>query len=528
MRGRVQCAFIVALATTSVEAPLAEAIEAPTPLTRVVARPSAAVVRDHEVRAIVEAERARWGTPGMSVAVIEGGRVAALLASGFADREAGVPMALDTQVPAASISKLFTAALVMQQVERGRLRLDDPANLTLDERYWIRDANGAPSTATLRQLLSHSAGLPVSWSGIARAGDPVATMEEHLALGQRAIHAPGAHLVYANDGFTLAGFIAAQAAGQPFATLATRALLEPLGMTHSTWQAPSTLSGGKLAAAYGGLFGGETRTEHNDPTANAPAGGLITTAPDLSRFALMLLGGGELDGVRILQPESIAEMWRLQAQETPSTHEGFGLGFGVREEPGRKMVWWDGSLAGAANRFALMPEHDAAAIVLSNLNDNAASSETANRILDLLVPPTPPSHYEPKPADLARVAGSYRPLDAVDPALWYLGYGLAFHFAPRDGTLWQQSRITKEGALLPIGPDHFRMQGSMQDGAEIVFDGDDVIVGFLRARRIPFWQTPTALAVYAGAFALGVLAALGFAVYRVARRLLRRRASQAH
>jgi len=476
------------------------------------------------VRAIVESVRARWGTPGMSVAVIQNGRVAVLLASGFADREAGVPMALDTQVPAASVSKLFRAVLVMRHVELARLHLDDPVNRTLDERYWIRDAVGQPVDATLRQLLSHHAGLPVSWSGIVQPGHPVPTMEAHLARGQRTIHAPGEHLVYANDGFTLAGFIAAQAEGEAFAEHAKRALLDPLGMAHSTWESPWALQGGKLAAAYGGLFGGSGRTEHDDPTPNAPAGGLITTAPDLARFALMLLGGGELDGVRILQPASIAEMWRLQSKQDPTLGEGFGLGFGVREQPGRKMVWWDGSLAGAANRFALLPEHGAAAIVLSNLSDNAASSETADRILDLLVPPARTEPYVPEPAALTRVAATYRLLDLVDPAEWYLGYAVALAFDVRDGALWQKSRITKESALVPIGPDRFRMQGSMYDGADVHFDGDEVVVGFLRARRIPFWQTPAALALYAGVLTIALLVALGAGIWQFARRLRSRKA----
>jgi hypothetical protein len=117
------------------------------------------------------------------------------------------------------------------------------------------------------------------------------------------------------------------------------------------------------------------------------------------------------------------------------------------------------------------------------------------------------------------VAGTYRAIDMVDPAVWFLGYAVAFTFTPRDGTLWQSSRLTKESALVPIGRDRFRMQGSMLDDAEILFDGDEVILGFVRARRIPFWQTPTALAVYAGVLALALLAALGWGIVRLARRL---------
>jgi len=511
MPERIRRAFALALAAAALTAAAARADAASGDL-------------EAAVRNVIEEERARWGTPGMTVAVIRDGSLAFVLASGFADREAGTPMALDTQVPAASISKLFTTVLVMRQVEAGRLRLDEPANRAVDERYWIRDASGRPVDATLRQLLSHNAGLPVSWSGIIRKGDPVPTLEQHLAIGQRTIHAPGEHVVYANDGFTLAGFIAAQAAGEGFAQHAQRALLDPLGMKHSTWDSPWKLTGDKLAAAYGGLLGGDARTEHDDPTPNAPAGSLITTAPDLARFALMLLGGGELDGVRILQPASIAEMWRLQSKQDPTLGEGFGLGFGVREQPGRKMVWWDGSLAGAANRFALLPEHGAAAIVLSNLSDNAASSETADRILDLLVPPARTEPYVPEPAALTRVAATYRLLDLVDPAEWYLGYAVALAFDVRDGALWQKSRITKESALVPIGPDRFRMQGSMYDGADVHFDGDEVVVGFLRARRIPFWQTPAALALYAGVLTIALLVALGAGIWQFARRLRSRKA----
>jgi len=479
-----------------------------------------------QVRRIVEDERERWHTPGMSVAVVRDGQVVVQLASGLADREAAKPMLPETQVPAASISKLFTAVLVMRQVERGRLALDVPVREYLEERYWIRDARGAPVDVTLRQLLSHHAGLPVSWSGIVRGDDPVPSLEEHLARGQVTIHRPGEHVVYANDGFSLAGFLAAQADGRGFAEHARLELLDPLGMRDSTFASPRTLSGGRLAAAYGGLLGGTDRSVHDDPTPNAPAGALVTTAPDLARFALMLLGGGTLDGVAFLRPESIEEMWRLQAREAPTQDEGFGLGFGVRERPGRKLVWWDGSLSGAANRFALLPEHGVGVVVLGNLSENAASSETADRVLEILVPSAPLPRYEPSALELAHRAGSYRFVDMVPPNLWFLSLALVLELSPRDGTLWQESWLTKASALVPLGPDRFRVQGSMLDGADLVFDGEDVLVGFMRARRIGFWETPAALGAYAGMVGLALLVAIGLAARRIARGAGGKRRSQ--
>ncbi len=104
-------------------------------------------------------------------------------------------------------------------------------------------------------------------------------------------------------------------------------------MSRSTSESPWQLEG-SLAAAYGDVFqGGSDRTHHADTTAIAPAGALVTIARGLARVALMLLDEGELDGVRILCPESVAEMMRLQARAHSELDEGFGLGFAVCERP---------------------------------------------------------------------------------------------------------------------------------------------------------------------------------------------------
>jgi CubicO group peptidase (beta-lactamase class C family) len=460
---------------------------------------------DVAVRRIVEEERERAGTPALTVAVVQHGRVVAAVASGLADVEAGRAATLDTPFPAASVSKLLTAVLVMRQVERGALALDAPANQYLAPERWIRDAGGAPVPATLRQLLSHHAGLPVAWGGMTEPGHRVPTLEEHLAGGLRTIRPPGRYLIYSNDGFALAGFIAAQAEHETFAAHAARVLFEPLGMTRSTfasaWSVPD------LAAPYGTFFGGKGRSEPLDTTADGPAASLVTTAPDLARFARMLLAGGTFDGARLLEPASVAQLMRLGARAHPALDEGFGLGFGVRERPGWKLAWWDGSLPGVAARFALLPEYGAGVVVLANLSDNGPTSVAARRILERIVPPAPEPPYAPSAAELAALAGSYRPRDLVPPTLGILGLAVALEFEPHDGTLAQRSRLTGESDLVPLGPRRFRLVGSMLDGATVLFEGDTVYVGFVRAERIGGWQTPRALVAYAG-FAAGALLVL--------------------
>ena len=485
--------------------------------------PSVGATPEDDVRRIVTEERERGGTPAMCVVVVRDGQVLVEIASGLADQEAGRPATLDTQFPAASVSKVLTAVLVMRQVEEGRLDLDKPVNTYLEPAFWVRNGVGEPAPATLRQLLSHNSGLPVAWDGIIDWGNPVPTMEEYLARGQRTLHPPGERIIYANNGFALAGYVAAQAAGLPFSEYARRALFEPLGMSRSTFESPWQLEG-SLATAYGDVFqGGSDRTHHADTTAIAPAGALVTTAPDLARFALMLLGKGELDGVRVLRPESVAEMMRLQARAHPDLDEGFGLGFAVRERPGRRMVWWDGGLHGAASRLALLPEANVGVVVLSNLANNDPTSVTGRRVLEALAPPPAAAGYQPSAEEIDRVTGLYRPLDFVDPELWYLGYLVAFKVEQRGDTLVQSSRIAGERTLLAIGPNRFRVRGSMFDDSTVLFDGDSMYMGFVNARRISAWQSPTTVVLYTVLVALLLASLLVWGAWRAMRHLLRPR-----
>ena len=189
-----------------------------------------------QVAALVEEARVQAGIPALAVAVVVDAEVVVELASGLADREAEIPATTETVFLAASVSKLFTAALVMQQVERGRLDLEAPANQYLEPALRIRDADGTEVPATIRQLLNHTSGLPVAWSGIhLDPDDPPVSIEEHLTDRLQIINPPGERLVYANDAFALAGLLAARVAGKDFENLAQESLLRPLGMSSSSF-----------------------------------------------------------------------------------------------------------------------------------------------------------------------------------------------------------------------------------------------------------------------------------------------------
>jgi hypothetical protein len=233
----------------------------------------------------------------------------------------------------------------------------------------------------------------------------------------------------------------------------------------------------------------------------------------------MLLRGGELDGLRFLAPETVQEMMRLQARAHPALDEGFGLGFGVRERPGRKLAWWDGSLPGVASRFALLPEHGVGAVVLSNRSNNATSSATAQRLLALVVPEQPLEPAATSPEALAARAGTYRFADVIDPDLFYLALLATARVSTAGDRLAVDSRAFGAGELIPVSDaEVFRLRGTMGTDSTVRFDGARLTVGFLTAHRIPFWQTPLAIGAALAVAGLALLAVLVWGAVRLLRR----------
>jgi CubicO group peptidase (beta-lactamase class C family) len=472
-----------------------------------------------QVSALVDEARERADIPAIAVAVVVDGDVVAEHASGFADREAGVPATRDTVFPAASVSKLFTAALVMQQVEKGRLDLDAPVNESLEPPLRIRDTSGVEAPATLRQLLSHTSGLPVAWSGIHfDPADAPMPMEEYLADRLRIIHPPGERVVYANDAFALAGLLAARAAGRDFETLAREALLGPLDMSSSSFNSTPLLRE-RLAAAYGTMGGGDDRTDHADVSAIAPAGGLLTTAGDLAQFARLVLAEGEVDGVRLLQPESVREMLRLQARNHPEVEEGFGLGFGVREGPGRRAAWWDGGLPGAASRLMVLPDDGVGVVLLSNLAGNGPVNVLSGSIVDLLLGAEPEPIARPDQAEIDQITGTYRPIDMLDPEIPFLHLLVNIEITHEGERLEMRMPIVGEEATLrPLGRGRFRVEGGLLHGATALVDGDHLYAHMIRGRRVASWETANAFIVYAGLVALAVASVPAITIWRWVRR----------
>lgn len=378
--------------------------------------------------AFIEAERCRADVAGVAFAAFDRDGVRFAGASGYADLARGIRVTPDTLFPAASISKLFTTILVLQDVEAGTIALDDPVNRHVDARARVLDAKGRPVDVTIRHLLTHTSGLPVSWRGLeygnavirrlANRGPSPRSLADVVA-GMRQVRPAGKDIIYSNGAFSLLGHMAARFHGRPFSETARERVFEPLGMERSSFKVEPLAPG--VAVPYGSYVKGGAGRKPAGSFRNwtGPAGALVTSALELARFGRMVLRGGELEGKHVLSPETLREATLVQALNHPDLDEGLGLGFFVSRWRGR---------AGVATRIAMLPEDNIGVAVLTNGGDSCFVHRVADRTLESLLglepeclpgspAGVPPDRAAGWRASMDAAVGTYRNANAFPPGL---------------------------------------------------------------------------------------------------------------
>ena len=327
--------------------------------------------------------------PGVSLAVVNPTGVEWSTGVGMADLGAAQPATAETVYLWFSMTKIVTATAVMQLAERHALELDQPAAElvpALASATW----RGRRVPITIRQLLSHTAGLPnpipVGWvhQAEAPAPDSRAWAERLLARHTRLACEPGSRTGYSNLGYVALGQAIAAASGQPYEEYVRASILRPLGMASTDfvctgsmrrraatgyqprWSAmtlllPFLLPRGILGRTYGRYIAFQPFYVDG-----AAYGGLVGSVEDAGRFALLHVCGGELDGVRLLSPESIVQMQNL-SHTGPDLDVGLGW-FRKRAElhRGETFVEHLGGGAGFFNVMRLWPDRARAAVVMGN------------------------------------------------------------------------------------------------------------------------------------------------------------------
>jgi CubicO group peptidase (beta-lactamase class C family) len=243
----------------------------------------------------------------------------------FTYDEGAAPVTLDTVFDAASLSKvLSTAPSVLLLAQDGKIDLEAPL-----VRYFPECAGGGKEAITVRHLLTHSSGLPAglpakpAWQGNEAA--------HTLACTQAVTHAPGSFFRYSDINYILLGQLVERVAGMPLERFAQQRIFGPLGMRDTGYLPLLRMPAARIAptqrgadttadtALHGDLGPGQLLAGAvHDPTVRRMGGvggsaGVFSTVRDVARFGRMLVGGGELDGVRVLSRDSVRLLTTVQS-----------------------------------------------------------------------------------------------------------------------------------------------------------------------------------------------------------------------
>ncbi|MFJ2718856.1 serine hydrolase domain-containing protein [Streptomyces sp. NPDC087437] len=314
----------------------------------------------------------------------------------------------NTQYRIGSITKTFTAVLVLRLRDEGLLDLGDPLEKHLP--------GTGVGEATVADLLAHTGGLaaesPAPWWERSPG-----SLRPELAdvLGEEPLRHPvGRRFHYSNPGYTLLGALVAELRGAPWEEVLRREVLEPLGLHRTNARPEAPHAGGWAVHPWADALLPEPA---EDLGRMAPAGQLWSTTGDVARFAAFLVQGD--DGV--LSAESLREMRTPAAPpEAADVASGYayGLGLEVRRWGERLLVGHSGSLPGFLASLTIGVEDDVAAVVLANCTSGPAVTAVGADLVRIVADAEP------------RIPEPWRPLRKVEPSVlelagqWYWGtYG---------------------------------------------------------------------------------------------------------
>jgi CubicO group peptidase (beta-lactamase class C family) len=338
-----------------------------------------------EVDAIVAAHVNRLHIGSASVGVVAGNQLIWAKSYGEADMEKKIPADQNTVYRIGSITKMFTAVMLHQLVDSGKVHLSDTVERYLPEVRSIQRNFPYAPPITLLQLATHTSGLGLEPDNVERySKEPVADWEKTLidALPHtRFAFEPGTRFSYSNVGYAILGAALARAAGEPFMEYISEFLVKPLGMNHSGLRTtPEMLL--HLSIGYGiGPGGIDTITparEHIGRGYKVPNGAMYTTVGDLALFASYFMG----EGPRTMRSASLERALTQSAiQSDADLISGYGTGFYVHRRDHYISFGHSGEVTGYSAGLYMNRRTEVAVIVLSNADGFGGVAQQALDVL---------------------------------------------------------------------------------------------------------------------------------------------------
>ena len=363
---------------------------------------------DAACAAFAEQER----IPGLALGIVQAGRLVHATTVGLADREAGRRVAVGTAFRIASMTKNMTALAILSLRDRGWLQLDAPLAHYVPQFAAVKPATLDSAPVTVRHLLTHTAGFVTDdpW-GDRVLGMTPAELDTVIATGHLFARPPGLAFEYSNLGYALLGRVLTNVSGEPYPAYMRRTFLEPLGMAHTTFDAPAAAALGDYAFGY--RRDGETWSrERIEPDGEVGAmGGLATTVSDYARYVSFLLSAWPARDAPESGPvrrSSVREMvlWHAPpfGPETaagarggqPSAY-GYGLTHSTDALLGMR-IHHAGGLPGYGSHVLMLPERGWGVFAFGNRTYAPMSRLTLDVAERLHAAAPPPALAEPSPA----------------------------------------------------------------------------------------------------------------------------------
>jgi len=334
--------------------------------------------------AYIESARQAWQVPGLSIAIVKDDRI--IYSRGFGVREEGRPGKVDaaTVFAIGSATKAFTAAALGMLVDEKKIGWDGAVHdympsFELHDPYVTRHV-------TVRDLLSHRTGVVTNgglWygSGFDRQEIVRRLRFQTETLGFRN------QFQYQNEMFIVAGEVVSSVAGTTYDRFVASRIFEPLGMRRSSTSV-AALKGLANVAAPHMLVGGKAVPVEYRVIDNVGGAGVInSSARDMAQWVRLQLGGGAFEGKQLIAGATLTEMHTGQIVPRGSSNASFkfseyGLGWGVQEYRGEKIVAHSGAIDGMQSVVALMPAKKLGLVVLTNGLRTSLTSAVELRVLD--------------------------------------------------------------------------------------------------------------------------------------------------
>lgn len=302
--------------------------------------------------------------PGVSIAVVQDGKVVLARGYGMANVELAAPATEETVYELASVTKQFTATAIMMLIEAGKLSLDSRVTEVLD------NLPAAWNQVTVRHLLNHTSGIK-SYTGIpdffkTARRDYTKTDLIKLVTDLPMDFAPGEKYAYNNTGFFLLGMIIEKISGKDYDTFLRERIFQPLGMTASRHNNMRDIIRGR-AQGYAWENGALRNCEYLSPTQPFSAGALVSSVLDLAKWDAALYTD------KLLKQASLAQMWTPTKLNDGKT-ENYGFGWATDVYRTRKRIAHGGGIQGFSTYIARFIDDKVTVIVLTNREGGGADA----------------------------------------------------------------------------------------------------------------------------------------------------------